>query len=64
VRIAATGDLDAVAALAELISACAHLRAERRAGEGEAWLEAVARLGGRSDAAAAEPALRLHRSRL
>ena len=32
VRIAATGELDAVVALAELISTCAHLRAEQAAG--------------------------------
>ncbi len=32
VRIAATGELDAVAALAELISTCAHLQAERGRG--------------------------------
>jgi hypothetical protein len=38
VRVAATGDLDAVAALAELISACAALRAEAVEGDGEAWL--------------------------
>ena len=38
VRIAATGDLDAVAALAELISACAALRAEGEPGDGDAWL--------------------------
>jgi hypothetical protein len=46
VRVAATGELDAVAALAALISTCAHLRAEERDGDGEAWLEAVHRLGG------------------
>ena len=46
VRIAATGDLDAVAALAELISACAALRAEGDEGDEHAWLAAVARLGG------------------
>ena len=46
VRIAATGVLDAVAALAELISACAALRAEGEEGDEHAWLAAVARLGG------------------
>jgi len=46
VRVAATGDLDAVAVLAELISACAALRAEGEDGDGAAWLDAVARLGG------------------
>ena len=41
VRIAATGGLDAVATLAELISTCAHLRAEQADGDGEAWVDAV-----------------------
>ena len=41
VRIAATGELDAVVALAELISTCAHLRAEQAPGDGEAWVDAV-----------------------
>ena len=43
VRIAATGDLDAVAALAELISRCAALRAEGEPGDGEAWVDCVRR---------------------
>jgi hypothetical protein len=38
VRVAETGDLDAVAALAELISTCAALRAEEAPGDAEAWL--------------------------
>jgi hypothetical protein len=46
VRVAATGDLDAVAVLAELISTCAALRAEGEEGDGAAWLDAVRRLGG------------------
>ena len=37
VRVAATGDLDAVAALAELISTCAALRAESAPGDADAW---------------------------
>jgi hypothetical protein len=64
VRVAATGDLDAVAALAELISTCAALRADGSPGDGDAWLDAVARLGGRRDGAAATQALRLHESRV
>jgi hypothetical protein len=64
VRIAETGDLDAVAALAELISTCAHLRAEERDGDGEAWLEAVRRLGGRPEHSPAERALARHGERL
>jgi hypothetical protein len=44
VRVAATGDLEAVAALAELISACAALRADGAAGDGDAWLAFVRRV--------------------
>ncbi len=61
VRISATGELDAVAALADLISACAHLQAEGAAGDGEAWLETCARLGG--DDNAADEALTTHAAR-
>jgi hypothetical protein len=64
VRIADTGELDAVAALAALISTCAHLRASEAGGDGDAWFEAVARLGGDSDGAAAERALARHVTRL
>ena len=46
VRVAATGDLGAVAALAELISTCAALRADGAPGDGEAWIACVRRLGG------------------
>lgn len=45
VRIAALGDVHAVAELAKLLSVCAHLRAERRSGDGEAWAASVGRLG-------------------
>jgi hypothetical protein len=44
VRIAASGDVDAVRELAELISLCAHLRAEGEDGDGEAWAETARRL--------------------
>ena len=64
VRIAATGELDAVAALAELISTCAHLRAEGAAGDGEAWVGAARRLGGDPSAAAVDEALSAHAGRL
>ena len=64
VRNAATGDLDAVAVLAELISACAHLRAEQADGDGEAWLDAVRRLGGEPGSDAVEGALAAHAGRL
>jgi hypothetical protein len=45
VRIAAEGDVDAVAELAELISVCAQLRAEELPGDGEAWAATAALLG-------------------
>ncbi len=45
VRIAATGEVEAVAELAELISFCARLRAEGDGGDGEAWLAAAVSLG-------------------
>jgi hypothetical protein len=47
VRIAAVGELDAVAALAELISTCAALRAAGAGGDGEEWVAAARRLAGR-----------------
>ena len=61
VRVADTGELDAVAALADLISACAHLRGEEAPGDGEAWVETCVRLGG--NAAAAGSALATHSDR-
>jgi hypothetical protein len=64
VRIAATGELNAVATLAELISTCAHLRAEQADGDGGAWIDAVRRLGGDPDGAAVTQALATHGSRL
>jgi hypothetical protein len=63
VRIAATGELDAVAALAALISACAQLRAEQAAGDGEAWVAAARRLGGEPDRASVDQALEAHAAR-
>src|SRR3712207_4231749 len=45
VRIADLGETDAVADLAELLSVCAHLRADGRPGDGPAWAAAVALLG-------------------
>jgi hypothetical protein len=64
VRIAATGELEAVVALAELISTCAHLRAEQAPGDGEAWVDAVRWLGGDPGPGAVEEALAAHASRL
>jgi len=59
VHIAATGNVEAVADLAELISLCAQARAERRAGDGVAWAATAARLGaGGLDSA--RDTLRLH----
>jgi hypothetical protein len=54
VRIASLGNVDAVADLAGLLSLCAHLRAERRPGDGVAWAATVAVLG-RGDEELAEP---------
>jgi hypothetical protein len=46
VRIAAVGEVEVVADLAELLSVCAQLRAEGRPGDGAAWAATVASLGG------------------
>ena len=46
VRIAETGDVRAVSALAELISRCAHLRAEGSDGDGAEWVSTSTSLGG------------------
>ena len=64
VRIAATGDLDAVAALAELISTCAALRADGRSGDGDAWIGCARRLGGEPGPAAVERSLAAHAGRV
>jgi hypothetical protein len=45
VRIAATGSVEAVLDLAELISLCAQARADGRTGEAEAWAATAALLG-------------------
>lgn len=59
VRIAASGDVDAVADLAELISLCAQGRAEGRNGDGAAWAATASLLGaGGLDAARDELRLR------
>ena len=64
VRIAELGELDAVRELAELISLCAHLRAEGRPGDGEAWAETAARLGGNGAGETSAPALAAHARRV
>jgi hypothetical protein len=46
VRIAESGDVAAVADLAELISLCAQARADVRDGDGQAWAATAAVLGG------------------
>ena len=45
VRVAATGELDAVSDLAELLSLCAQARAEGLPGDGPAWAATSALLG-------------------
>jgi hypothetical protein len=45
-RIASLGDVAAVSDLAELISLCAQVQAERRPGDGAAWAATAALLGG------------------
>jgi len=45
VRVAATGSVEAVHDLAELISLCAQARADGRSGEAEAWAATSALLG-------------------
>jgi hypothetical protein len=46
VRISEAGGVDAVAAMAELISRCAALRADGAEGDGDVWVETARRLGG------------------
>jgi hypothetical protein len=58
VRIAAHGEVDVVADLAELLSVCAQLRAEGRSGDGAAWAATVACLGGGEVLEAARARLR------
>jgi hypothetical protein len=57
VHLAATGLVKAVSDMAELISLCAHLKAERSSGDGAAWA-ATAALLGRGELALARAALR------
>jgi hypothetical protein len=45
VHVAATGDVEAVADLAELIALCAQSQAERRDGDAAAWAATCAHLG-------------------
>jgi hypothetical protein len=64
VRIAAAGDVEAVRELAELISRCAHLRADAKDGDGQAWVETALRLGdGSADRDAVAGAIARHERR-
>jgi hypothetical protein len=66
VRIASLGDVEAVGALSELLSLCAHLRAEGLPGDGEAWAATVTALDGdvRGGGDARDRALALHAPRV
>jgi hypothetical protein len=59
VRIAAFGEVDAVADLSELISLSSQLRAEDADGDGPLWAASAALLGAGSELDAARAALRL-----
>lgn len=65
VHLAATGSVDAVREMAELISLCAHLRGQGDPGDGDAWAATVAGLGGGiADGAARRRALAAHAGRV
>ncbi len=64
VRISEAGGVEAVAAMAELISRCASLRAAGEDGDGHAWVEATASLGGRPSADEVSVALDRHSVRM
>ena len=64
VRIAEAGGVPAVAAMAELISSCAALRADGAAGDGDAWVEVARALGGTPSGEVAERALAWHCGRV
>jgi len=64
VRIAEAGGVDAVAAMAELISRCAALRATGTRGDGDAWVDAACSLGGRPEPSDVERALERHLARV
>jgi hypothetical protein len=64
VRIAELGDVEAIRLLAELISRCAHLRAEGAPGDGEAWAGTAALLGGNGARGARREALAVHAGRI
>jgi hypothetical protein len=64
VRVSRAGGVDAVAAMAELISRCAALRAAGKAGDGAAWVDAARALGGEPSGDEIAGALGRHASRM
>jgi hypothetical protein len=64
VRIAQAGGVDAVAAMAELISRCASLRATGADGDGDAWIDATRALGGEPAPADVAEAVARHSARV
>jgi len=64
VRIAEAGGVDAVAAMAELISRCAAARAAEGGPDGEAWVDAARALGGDASADEVEAARARHSARV
>ena len=63
-RIADAGGVDAVAAMAELISRCAALRAAGDGGDGDAWVVAARALGGEPGDDEVAEALERHSARV
>ncbi len=64
VRVSDAGGVDAVAAMAELISRCASLRAAGEEGDGGVWVEAARSLGGDPSENEIAAALRRHLGRV
>jgi hypothetical protein len=64
VRVSDAGGVEAVAAMAELISRCASLRASGERGDGEVWIEAVRALGGEPSGDEIAMILRRHADRI
>jgi hypothetical protein len=64
VRIAAAGGVEAVSAMAELISHCAAARADGGDGDGAAWMDAARALGGAPPDDAVATALARHSARV
>jgi hypothetical protein len=60
VRVSDAGGVEAVAAMAELISRCASLRAAGEEGDGEAWVAAARALGGQPSGDQVATALHRH----